>query len=60
MNRQHLFKGVYNSAMTFLNVLIFLLGLFMLGPGLWAAVDAIVITYAGGTQSPFTCADNGL
>lgn len=42
MHRTHLFSGLKNSTMTMLNILIFVLGLFMLGPGLYSSVDAIV------------------
>lgn len=46
--------------MTIFNVFIFLFGLFMLGPGLYTSVQAIITDYSGDVRSPFACDDNGL
>ena len=42
INKNELFAGWKMSIMTIINVVIFILGLFMLGPGLYTSVDAIV------------------
>ena len=42
INKNKLFVGWKMTIMTIINVVIFILGLFMLGPGLYTSVDAIV------------------
>lgn len=42
INRTRLFANWKMTIMTIINVIIFILGLFMLGPGLYTSVDAIV------------------
>ncbi len=42
MNKPHLFSGVRNSLFSVFNIFLFLLGFFMLGPGLYTSVSAIV------------------
>ena len=42
INKNKLFAGWKMTIMTMINVVIFILGLFMLGPGLYTSVDAIV------------------
>jgi type IV secretory pathway TrbL component len=42
MNKHQLFKGPIKTIMTIINAIILLLGLFMLGPGLYTAVSAII------------------
>jgi uncharacterized membrane protein YphA (DoxX/SURF4 family) len=42
IHKTHLFQGPGNTVMTFINILILALGLFMLGPGLYTSVDAII------------------
>jgi hypothetical protein len=43
LNRGRLFDGTRRSILTVFNILIFALGLFMLGPGLYTSVKAIVV-----------------
>ncbi|KIW86449.1 hypothetical protein Z517_01846 [Fonsecaea pedrosoi CBS 271.37] len=52
-----LFNGVYRSIMTVTHVFVMLVGLFLLGPGLYAAVKAIMADYSGGATPAFSCAD---
>ena len=42
MNRGKLWSSPLKSTMTIINIFIFALGLFMLGPGLYTSVDAII------------------
>jgi len=42
LNRGRLFSSPLSITMTVVNVIIFFLGLFMLGPGLYTSVDAII------------------
>jgi hypothetical protein len=58
----HLYKGgLWNGAarsfMTVIHILVMIGGLFMLGPGLYAAVEAIIADYSGGTRPAFSCAN---
>ncbi|KAJ5515097.1 hypothetical protein N7463_004649 [Penicillium fimorum] len=55
LNRGSLFNGLGRTALTLLNVLIMIVGLFMLGPGLYAAVEAIIADYSGSVTPAFTC-----
>lgn len=55
--RGRLFSGAMRSLMTVLHVIIFVVGLFILGPGLYAAVEAIIDDYSGGTRPVFSCKD---
>ena len=43
--------------MTVIHILVMVGGLFMLGPGLYAAVTAIIADYSGSKRPAFTCAD---
>lgn len=52
-----LWKSAYRSIMTVTHVFILLCGLFLLGPGLYAAVEAIISDYSGGTRPAFSCAN---
>ena len=52
-----LFDGALRSVMTVVHVLIMIVGLFLLGPGLYAAVEAIKSDYAGAVNPAFSCAD---
>jgi hypothetical protein len=52
-----LFQGVGRSVMTVVHVFIMACGLFLLGPGLYAAVEAIIADYSGGTNPAFSCAN---
>ncbi|EPS33338.1 hypothetical protein PDE_08300 [Penicillium oxalicum 114-2] len=55
--RGRLFDGLSRTIMTLINVFVMIVGLFMLGPGLYAAVEAIIADYAGSTTPAFTCAN---
>ncbi|KAJ5945138.1 hypothetical protein N7516_005306 [Penicillium verrucosum] len=57
LNRGSLFSGPGRTALTVLNVLILAVGLFLLGPGLYSAVEAIISDYAGSITPAFTCAN---
>jgi hypothetical protein len=43
--------------MTVIHIFVMFVGLFLLGPGLYAAVKAIIADYAGSTNPAFSCAD---
>ncbi|KAF2862313.1 hypothetical protein K470DRAFT_8268 [Piedraia hortae CBS 480.64] len=60
MHRGNYFAGAKRSLATIGHVLVMLAGLFLLGPGLYAAVDAIIDDYSGSTTPAFTCADSSL
>ena len=56
----HLYKGNFfasagRSIMTVIHVFVMFCGLFLLGPGLYAAVKAIISDYSGGTRPAFSC-----
>lgn len=53
--RRDLFGGFKRSVMTVVHVIVMLVGLFLLGPGLYAAVEAIIADYSGGTRPAFSC-----
>jgi len=55
--RGRLFKGLGRSIMTLIHVFVMATGLFLLGPGLYAAVEAIIADYSGGTRPAFSCAN---
>ncbi len=48
MNKHNLFSGLGRSTMTLLHVFVLATGLFLLGPGLYAAVEAIMADYSEG------------
>lgn len=60
MNKRNLFSGLGRSTMTLLHVFVMATGLFLLGPGLYAAVKAIIADYSGGTTPAFNCANLSL
>lgn len=60
LNKHRLFKGVKMTLFTILNIIILAFGFFMLGPGLYTSIEAIIDDYAGAVRSPFSCEDNGL
>ncbi|WVQ75333.1 hypothetical protein IAR50_004950 [Cryptococcus sp. DSM 104548] len=60
MNKTRLWANWKMTSMTILNIFILVLGLFMLGPGLYTSVDAIIADYATSVRGPFTCASNAL
>ena len=41
--------------MTVVHIFVMIVGLFLLGPGLYAAVKAIIADYSGGTNPAFSC-----
>lgn len=55
MNRLNLFSGASRSVMTIVHAFVMVCGLFLLGPGLYAAVEAIMADYSGGTRPAFSC-----
>jgi hypothetical protein len=57
MYRKNLFGGVARSIKTVIHVFVMMVGLFLLGPGLYAAVEAIIADYSGGTRPAFSCAN---
>ena len=60
MNKRNLFGGLNRTLMTVLHGFVMLVGLFLLGPGLYAAVEAIIADYAGATRPAFSCANLSL
>jgi hypothetical protein len=52
-----LFAGAKRSVMTVVHIIVMICGLFLLGPGLYAAVEAIIADYAGSTRPAFACAN---
>ncbi|CCH41201.1 Auxin transporter protein 1 [Wickerhamomyces ciferrii] len=72
--RQDKYKGQFSNTREFWNVLktgekieyiiciiLILMGIYILGPGTYASVDSIVLSYQSGAYgSVFTCASNGL
>jgi len=55
--RGRYFNGLIRSINSITHVFILVGGLFMLGPGLYAAVEAIIADYSGGTRPAFSCAN---
>ncbi|KAF2494017.1 putative amino acid transporter [Lophium mytilinum] len=53
----NLFNGAGRSVMTVVHVFVMICGLFLLGPGLYAAVKAIIADYSGSTRPAFSCAN---
>ena len=51
------FNGVGRSVMTIIHIFVMIVGLFLLGPGLYAAVEAIIVDYSGSTKPAFSCAN---
>ncbi|KAJ5110905.1 hypothetical protein N7532_001440 [Penicillium argentinense] len=60
LNKGKLFSGFGKTVMSLVNVFILLCGLFILGPGLYAAVEAIIADYSGSVTPAFTCANMAL
>ncbi|KAF1943859.1 putative amino acid transporter [Clathrospora elynae] len=52
-----LFQGVSRSVMTVVHIFVMACGLFLLGPGLYAAVEAIIADYAESVKPAFSCAN---
>jgi hypothetical protein len=55
--RGRYFNGLLRSINSVTHIFILFGGLFMLGPGLYAAVEAIIADYSGGTRPAFSCAN---
>jgi hypothetical protein len=55
MNKGNLFSGAGRSINTVVHIIIMAVGLFLLGPGLYAAVEAIIADYSAGTSPAFSC-----
>lgn len=60
MNQGKLFAGAGRSIMTVVHVFVMLCGLFLLGPGLYAAVEAIMADYSASVTPAFSCANVSL
>lgn len=60
LHRGQLFQGAFRSIMSVTHLFVLLCGLFLLGPGLYAAVTAIIDDYAGSTRPAFSCANLAL
>ncbi|OJJ68341.1 hypothetical protein ASPBRDRAFT_47280 [Aspergillus brasiliensis CBS 101740] len=58
--RGKLFAGLGRTVMTLLHVFVMACGLFLLGPGLYAAVEAIITDYSGSVSPAFSCASLGI
>ena len=58
--RGHLFSSPWRSVMTVVHIFVMIVGLFLLGPGLYAAVEAIIADYAGSVRPAFSCANLAL
>lgn len=57
MYRGKLFAGASRSFMSAFHVFIFIVGCFLLGPGLYAAVEAIITDYAAAVTPAFNCSN---
>lgn len=55
--KRNLFAGAGRTLLTIIHVVVLLVGLFLLGPGLYAAVEAIIADYSGETRPAFSCAN---
>ncbi|OAK94947.1 hypothetical protein IQ06DRAFT_233136 [Phaeosphaeriaceae sp. SRC1lsM3a] len=51
------FSGPVRSVMTIVHIIVMGCGLFLLGPGLYAAVEAIIDDYSGAVKPAFSCAN---
>lgn len=49
------FSGAGRSIMSVVHIFVLICGLFLLGPGLYAAVEAIMADYSGTTRPAFSC-----
>jgi Transmembrane amino acid transporter protein len=58
--RRKLFAGAGRTVMSLTHLFILLCGLFLLGPGLYAAVEAIIADYSGTVTPAFSCANLAL
>jgi len=53
----NLWGSPFRILMTVIHIFVMITGLFLLGPGLYAAVEAIKDDYAGSTRPAFSCAN---
>ncbi|RQM04848.1 hypothetical protein DH86_00004080 [Scytalidium sp. 3C] len=53
----NLFSGASRTVMTLIHIFVMICGLFILGPGLYAAVEAIIADYSGSVTPAFSCAN---
>ncbi|KAF7191506.1 N amino acid transport system protein [Pseudocercospora fuligena] len=53
----HFFGGARRSIMTVIHIFVMIVGLFLLGPGLYAAVEAIIADYSSAVKPAFSCAN---
>lgn len=60
LNRGKLFSSPWQTILSLVNIFILCCGLFVLGPGLYAAVEAIIADYSGAITPAFTCANMAL
>lgn len=60
MHRGNLWSGGVRSLMTVIHIFVLFCGLFLLGPGLYAAVEAIISDYSSDTRPAFSCANLSL
>ena len=51
------FHGLGRSIMSLIHIFVMLVGLFILGPGLYAAVEAIIADYSTSVTPAFSCAN---
>ncbi|EIW76383.1 hypothetical protein CONPUDRAFT_130980 [Coniophora puteana RWD-64-598 SS2] len=56
LHKGNLFGGAGRSVMTLVHAFVLCVGLFLLGPGLYAAVEAIMADYSGSVTPAFSCA----
>lgn len=57
MHKRGLFNGFNRTIYTLFHAFVMVVGLFLLGPGLYAACEAIIADYSGSTRPAFSCAD---
>ena len=57
MFRGQFFKGAMRSVKTVVHIIIMAVGLFLLGPGLYAACQQIIIDYGYAVSPAFSCTD---
>jgi hypothetical protein len=55
--RGQFFRGLSRSVLTVVHIFVMACGLFLLGPGLYAAVEAIIDDYSGAVKPAFSCAN---
>ncbi|CAO1618131.1 unnamed protein product [Sympodiomycopsis kandeliae] len=60
LNKKSLFSSPLRSVNTVVHVIVFFIGLYLLGPGLYSAVKAIITDYSASTRPAFTCANLSL